>query len=103
MGKLSATIVDKDNNIDLNSPVCVYPISAVTPEEIALTGTCSSTEPGTTPISIALRPDKYFAVVMPPGAPDWVEYILTNRGQRESFEILARSTSQLALKRSTAR
>jgi len=103
MGKLSATVVDKNNNVDLNSVVCVYPTSAVTREEIALTGTCSSSEPGTMPISLALRPDKYFAVVMPPGTPDWIEYILTNRGPHELIEILARSTSPLTIKSSPAR
>jgi hypothetical protein len=102
MGKLTATVVDKDNKIDLNSVVCVYPTAAATREEIALAGTCTSAEPGSTSVSIALRPDKYFAVVMPPGTLDWMEYILANRGPRELFEILPRSTSQLTLKSTPA-
>jgi hypothetical protein len=98
MGKLTATVVDKDNKIDLNSVVCVYPTAAATREEIALAGTCTSAEPGSSPVSIPLRPDKYFAMVMPPGTLDWIETILTNRGPRELFEILPRSTSVLTLK-----
>jgi hypothetical protein len=65
MGKLTATIVDKDSKNDLNSSVCVFSTSAVTREEIAATGTCSSADPGATSVSIALRPDRYLASSLP--------------------------------------
>jgi len=97
MGKLAATIVDKDNNNDLNSLVCVYPTSAVTREEIGSTGTCSSPDPGTASVSIAVRPDRYFAVAVPPGTSDWVEYAMTNRAQVSPIGIPARTTVQLTL------
>ena len=103
MGKLAATIVDKDDKNDLNSSVCVSSTSAVTREEIAATGTCSSADRGTISVSIALRPDRYFAVVTPPGTLDWVEYFLTNRGQGTLIDIKARSTVQVTLKSSNGR
>jgi len=103
MGKLSATILDKDNKNDLNSSVCVAAASAVTREEIALTGTCSWADRGTTSISIPLRPDRYFAVVMPPETRDWVEYFLTNRGQGTPIEIKPHSTVQATLKSGSGR
>jgi hypothetical protein len=103
LGKLNATIVDKDNKNDLNSSVCVSPTSAVTREEIGSTGTCSSADPGATSVSIALRPDRYFAVVMPSETGDWVEYFLTNRGQGTPIDIKARSTVQATLKSINAR
>jgi hypothetical protein len=97
MGKLSATIVDKDNKNDLNSSVCVYPTFAVTREEIAATGACSAIDPGTNSAVVALRPDRYLAVAMPKGRVDWVEYILANRGQGVPIDIKARSTTQVRL------
>jgi hypothetical protein len=101
MGKLTATILDKDNKNDLNSLVCVSSTTAVTREEIAETGTCSPIEPGTTSVSIALRPDRYFAVVTPPETRDWVEYFLSNRGQGTPVDIKARATVPVTLKSST--
>jgi hypothetical protein len=103
IGKLAATIVDRDNKNDLNSSVCVFPTSAVTREEVGSTGICSSADPGTTSVSIPLRPDRYFAVVMPQARGDWVEYIQTNRGQGTPIEVKARSTAQLTLKSSNGR
>ena len=103
MGKLVATIVDKDNNNDLNSLVCVYPTSAATREEIASTGICSPAEPGTTSVSIPLRPDRYTAVVVPHETVDWVEYVISNRGQVSLTDVPPRSTVQLTLRNNTAR
>jgi hypothetical protein len=101
MGSLSATVVDKDNNLDSNSSVCVYSISAATAEQIAETGSCSVVEdPGTGSVLIPVRPGRYLAVVMPPGTFDWVDYVFANRGQGKPVEITARSTSQLTLKSS---
>ena len=105
MGKLAATVVDKDNKNDLNSSVCVAPTSAVTREEIGSTGICSSIDPGSNAnsVSIPLRPDRYFAVVMPLETRDWVEYFLTNRGQGTPIDIKARSAVQVTLKSSNVR
>jgi hypothetical protein len=104
MGRLVATIVDKDNNKDLNSSVCVYPTSAVTGEQISEAGTCSVVEdPGTGSVSISVRPGRYLALVIPPGTSDWVEYIMAHHGQGELIEIAARSTSPLTLKSSKVR
>jgi hypothetical protein len=101
MGRLAATVIDKDNNPDSNSSVCVFPNSAATREQIAETGTCSAVEgPGTGSVSIPVRPGRYLAMVMPPGTFDWVEYILAHRGQGELIEIAARSTAKLTLKSS---
>jgi hypothetical protein len=101
MGRLAATVVDKDNKTDSSSFVCVASSSAVTRQQIAETGTCSLVEdPGTGSVSIQVRPGRYLAVVVPPGTSDWVEYILNNRGQGESIEIKGRSTLQLRLKSS---
>jgi hypothetical protein len=104
MGKLTATIVDKDNKPDLNSSVCVASSSAVTREQIAETGTCSlAHEPETGSVSISVRPDRYLAVVIPPGTSDWAEYISTHRGQGEFIEIKPGSPAQLSLKANNAR
>jgi len=103
IGKLTATVLDKDNKSDPNSAVCVASSSSITREEIALTGSCSSADRGTTSISIALRPDRYFAVVVPPTTADWVEYFLTNRGQGPPIDIKAPSTLQVTLKRGQGR
>lgn len=98
IGKLTARILDKDNKEDLNSLVCVAASSALTREDIALTGSCSPIEPGTTSASIALRPDRYFALAMPAGTADWVEYFLANRGQGTPIEIKPRAAAQVTLK-----
>jgi hypothetical protein len=102
MGTLTVTIVDKDNKDDLNSSVCVYPSSAVTREEIASMGTCSI-DRGTASVPIPLRPDRYFAVAVPQGGVDWVDYILTNRSQGTPIEIKPHSTLQVTLKSNNTR
>jgi len=103
MGKLTATIVDKENNNDSASLVCIYPTSAVTLEEIGSTGACLSADPGTMSISTPLRPDKYLALVMPQGSADWVQYVLVNRSQATPVEIQARLTVQMTLKSNKGR
>ncbi len=103
MGKLTATVLDKDNRNEVNASVCVASSSSVTREEIALTGTCSPIEPGTTSASILLRPDRYFAVAMPAGTADWVEFFLANRGQGTPIEIKPRAAATVSLKSSNAR
>jgi hypothetical protein len=99
MGKLAATVVDKDNKPDSNSSVCVAPSSAATKEEIVETGKCSVvTEPETGSLSISVRPGRYLAMVIPPETSDWAEYISTNRAQGQFIEIKPSSTAQLRLK-----
>jgi hypothetical protein len=99
-GTLDARVVDEDGENDLTSSVCVSPISAITPEEIALQGTCSSIDPETASVSMALRPDRYFAVAVPPEeAVDWIEYFRNNRGQAVRIDIGARSAVQATLKK----
>ena len=100
IGKLTVTIVDKDNKPDSNSSICIAPSSAATREQVAEMGTCSTVDaPGTGSVSISARPDRYRVVVVPPETSDWVEYFLSNRGQGEFVEIKARSTAQLTLSR----
>jgi hypothetical protein len=103
LGKLSAKILDKDNKSDVNALVCVSSTSAVTREEIALTGTCSSPDRGTTSVSIALRPDRYMALAVPPATVDWLEYFVANRGQAQPIDIKAGATVELTLKSSQGR
>src|SRR5205814_7801583 len=85
-GKLSAAVVDKDNNKDLNSSVCVFPPSAATREEVGSTATCSEIDPETATVEISLQPDRYVALSMPPEAIDWVEYIISNRNIGTPFD-----------------
>jgi hypothetical protein len=97
-GKLTAKVVDKDNKDDLNSLVCIAAASAVTREDIALTGSCTPIEAGTTSATIPLRPDRYFALPMTAAVADWVEYFLANRGQGTPIEIKPKASAQLTLK-----